>query len=570
MFTQTAKETLNLQSDGETMIDQPAISTAPPRPFKLVFRDGHISLDDQRMLLIHAGAFSALRKEMMDSLGADRTRGLLTRMGYAAGLQDFYMAHEKMPDAEPLELMEVGPRLHMLEGIVNARPVHIEIDMAEGRFFGEFEWSGSFEAEVYAQQFGVSDEPVCWHQVGYACGYTSALMGKFILFREMECAAAGNAGCRIIGKVLDDWGDNEDVKADLRYFKPDAIAEQILQLQTQVEELRHAFDERTTLGDMVGDSEAFRQSCDLIRRGAKSTVTVLLLGETGVGKEMFARGLHSVSNRADKPFLAINCAALPEQLLESELFGVEKGAFTGAHVSRPGRFERADGGTLFLDEVGELSFSAQAKLLRVLQEGEFERVGDTRVRTVDVRLVAATNVDLQEAVRTGHFRADLYYRLNIYPVRVPPLRERVEDIPYLIKRFIVKHSVRHDKEVRGVTPEAMQALQEYNWPGNIRELENMIERGVILAQHHGMIELADLFPSITIAPPSESMAPICVDSSLSLEKMVNLLIDRNTSLEELENRLLDAAVARSRGNLSCAARLLGMTRPQLAYRLKKK
>jgi two-component system response regulator HydG len=194
------------------------------------------------------------------------------------------------------------------------------------------------------------------------------------------------------------------------------------------------------------------------------------------------------------PLIAVNCAALPEQLIESELFGVEKGAFTGAQQSRPGRFERAHGGTLFLDEIGELSASAQVKLLRVLQEGELERIGDTRTRKVDVRVVAATNVDLKQAVEEGRFRRDLYYRLNVYPVTIPPLRDRKEDIALLAQRFLEKYLVRHSKKVLGITDQAMHALKQYSWPGNVRELENVIERGVILAPAGGRIDLADLFP----------------------------------------------------------------------------
>ena len=222
-------------------------------------------------------------------------------------------------------------------------------------------------------------------------------------------------------------------------------------------------------------------------------MTVLFLGETGVGKEIFARMLHRMGRRSEQPFVAVNCAALPENLIEAELFGVVKGAYTGATDSRPGRFERAHGGTLFLDEIGTLTLSAQAKLLRALQEGEIERVGDSQTRKVDVRLLAATNVDLKDAVARGTFREDLYFRLTTFPVRIPPLRERRDDIPLLMRHFLHRFSQRHGKTVGSFAPEAVEALLSYAFPGNIRELENMIERGVLLADAGEPIGISHLF-----------------------------------------------------------------------------
>ena len=220
----------------------------------------------------------------------------------------------------------------------------------------------------------------------------------------------------------------------------------------------------------------------MVKKVAPTDATVLFLGESGVGKEIFSHNLHRLSKRAKGPFIAVNCAAIPEQLAESELFGVEKGGFTGATVSRPGRFERAHGGTLFLDEIGTLSFTAQGKLLRALQEGEIERVGDTQVRKVDVRVIAATNVNLRDAVRDGSFREDLYFRLNVFPVRVPPLRDRRDDIPLMMNWFMQRACKKHGKAITGFRERAVDALINYRWPGNVREMENMIERAVILGR----------------------------------------------------------------------------------------
>jgi transcriptional regulator with PAS, ATPase and Fis domain len=263
-------------------------------------------------------------------------------------------------------------------------------------------------------------------------------------------------------------------------------------------------------------------------------------------------------------------------LLEPTLFGYAKGAFTGAITAKSGYFEDADSGTLFLDEIGELPLAAQAKLLRVLQEGEIERLGDERTRKVNVRLVAATNVNLQEAVAAGQFRRDLFYRLNIYPITIPPLRDRVADIPPLIDAMLTRFCSLHDKRVAGLTDKAMRALKVHPWPGNVRELENVIERGVILAPHNGWIEAEHLF----VGPVPQESAHSSFTKEGVLEEssqaasadrldLPDAVLDAGISLDTLEQELLQRAVKRAKGNLSAAARLLGITRPQLNYRLKK-
>jgi transcriptional regulator with PAS, ATPase and Fis domain len=298
----------------------------------------------------------------------------------------------------------------------------------------------------------------------------------------------------------------------------------------------------------------------------------LLTGETGVGKERFARTLHAMSPRANKPFVAINCAALPNDLIESELFGAEKGAYTGAGTARPGRFERADGGTLFLDELGELPPAAQAKLLRVLQTGEVERLGATATRKVDVRVVAATNVDLDAAVEAGRFRRDLMYRLNVFPIAIPPLRERFEDIEPLANHMLRQFMVLHNKRVAGITDRALDAMRSYPWPGNIRELENLIERGLIIASPGQMVDVDDLF---AVAPTPSASVTLSASGELKqatasdIDTLFDELQKRGLSLDALEDALIQQAVDRAGGNLSAAARSLGLTRPQLSYRLQK-
>ncbi len=293
---------------------------------------------------------------------------------------------------------------------------------------------------------------------------------------------------------------------------------------------------------MVGQAPAFRAFMDTVRQAAPSSATVLLIGESGTGKELAARAIHELSTRAKAPFIAVNCAALPETILEAELFGVEKGAFTGAVARKEGRFERASGGTLFLDEVGEMSLAAQVKLLRVLQEGEIERLGGTQTVKVDVRLVAATNNDLTREVAEGRFREDLYYRLNVVEVRIPALASRREDIPLLADYFLRRYSAKNAKAVRGFSAEALSTLENYAWPGNVRELEHAVERAVVLSRNE-VLEAGDLPESVRKGP---------------LGSASQLVIPIGTPMEEIERRVIHETLRHTKGDKTLAARLLGI------------
>ncbi len=530
---------------------------------------GAIWLGDRRMVLMHTNALAALRQDLITSVGPEHARRILTRMGYASGLSDAEYAKKTRPGEDMRDSFMVGPQLHMLEGAARVTPVKLAFDIAAGQFFGEFRWDHSWEAYAHRQKFGVVEDPACWTLMGYASGYTSAFMGRLILFKETLCAACGADHCQIIGRPIEEWPDGE---AHRVYFTDDSLMEKMEALQSQVEALKSTLEPVTQGGQLIGNSSAFRKAYTLMQKVASTQATVLLTGETGVGKERFARALHELSSRADKPFVAVNCAALPAELIEAELFGVEKGAYTGAHAARAGRFERADGGTLLLDEVGELPLAAQAKLLRVLQEGEIERVGGEATRKVNVRLVAATNVDLEQAVAAGRFRRDLMYRLNVYPICIPPLRERKTDIELLAQGMLARFCALHSKRVLGFEERALQALLQHDWPGNVRELENLVERGVILAGQSGMVEVEHLFPNQpetaqTSLDAHGHLAPLptAKDDDLSAR-----ILDSGSTLDEVEARVLDHAMARARGNLSEAARLLGLTRPQMAYRQKQR
>lgn len=278
--------------------------------------------------------------------------------------------------------------------------------------------------------------------------------------------------------------------------------------------------------------------------------------------------MHETSDRSSAPFVAVNCAARPETLIEADLFGVEKGAFTGATIAKQGRFERADGGTLLLDEIGCLSMEAQAKLLRVLQEGEFERVGDQKARRVNVRIVAATNEDLEVSVQKGTFRSDLYYRLNIFPIQTPRLRERKDDIPALANYFMERFSKLHQRHLSGFSESAVNAMLEYEWPGNVRELENAIERATLMASPDGAIELANLPPSIT-KRATPSAVPQTERQQLSPIEGKNDLAAPFAQIQDAEFMVIKDVIERRKGNLSLAARDLGITRAKLSYRVKK-
>jgi DNA-binding NtrC family response regulator/predicted hydrocarbon binding protein len=553
-------------------------------------RDGRIWLDDQRMLLIHAKALGALRKELIDHVGTDAARGYLTRMGYCAGVCDAKLARKVRVKSSLNDMFVVGPQMHCLEGIGLSEVVRLDIDVERGIHYGEFLWTSSVEDEENMRHFVVDTEPACWMQTGYASGYSTEFMGRPVLYREVECLSMGQMSCRIVGKLVEDW--DEDARKDMCFMVPETVAKSPAMPARQPSATARPSAGTGNPDNPVGISPGFNAVLNLLKKVAPTHATVLFLGESGVGKEVFARMLHRWSSRHAKPFVALNCAAIPENLIESELFGVERGAFTGASHSRAGRFERADGGTLFLDEIGTLSFGAQSKLLRVLQEGEVERVGDSSTRKINVRVIAATNVDLRDEVKTGNFREDLFFRLNVFPIRILPLRERREDIPLLMAHFLTKFNLRHERHLTGFTQRAVDAMLSYDWPGNVRELENIIERGVILASDGEAIDAPQLFSCgeqfsdqryainsegklVSVNPASFTVVPAKQDEVDRVTRRVNdLLIGGgeqsadNVSLDEIETMLLRKAIDAARGNVAAAARSLGITRPQMLYRLK--
>jgi DNA-binding NtrC family response regulator len=343
-------------------------------------------------------------------------------------------------------------------------------------------------------------------------------------------------------------------------LKPFSLAELVLiirkelaahQIRVENRSLREALGQRYQYENIVARGEKMQAVLALVERVAPTNATVLLGGESGVGKDLIARAIHQHSHRASGPFIKINSTAIPENLLESELFGYEKGAFTGAAASKPGKFELADKGTLFLDEIGDVPAATQVKLLRVLQEREFERLGGTKTLKVDVRLIAATNRDLRAALEEGTFREDLYYRLNVVAIDIPPLRDHREDIPALADFFFQRYARESDKPVQGITPAALKLLVDYHWPGNVRELQNVIERAVTLSsQPH--IDVPDIH--LDSRKPAADFAPV---------------IPEGMTLDQWEDEIIRQALKQANGNKSQAARALGLSRNALRYRLSK-
>lgn len=322
-------------------------------------------------------------------------------------------------------------------------------------------------------------------------------------------------------------------------------------LTTENKQLRDRLESRTRFDQMVGESEPMQRVYSLVEMVADSDVTVLLTGESGTGKELISRAIHHKSPRADGPFITLNCGALPDNLFESELFGYEKGAFTGAMATKMGRFELADGGTLLLDEVGELSLKSQVDFLRVLETKEFRRLGGTKLLKVDTRIIAATNRNLEEAVKQGDFREDLYYRLNVVPIRLPPLRDRADDVPLLVDRFLAECSAQHHREPKDVSREAMRLLRLYGWPGNIRQLRNLMER-LVVTMKDSMIQPEHL--------PEEIQA--------SKEDARTMVVTLGTSLDQLEREVIQRTLTEITNHREKAAKLLGISLRALQYKIK--
>jgi two-component system response regulator HydG len=519
---------------------------------------GVIRFAGQRALLLDAVAMGLLRKYLVENFGLTAARTVLTQFGFAHGwrMAEAMQAEFKWDSDE--DWRRAGTRIHALEGLFRVEPGSTGPLSKEGVML-----VGSYEAEQHLLHFGRSDLPVCWTISGLTSGYLSKTAGQETYVLEDRCMGKGDAACHLFARTRSEWGDEH--AEELRFFEPKRleecldvslhrVTETLKAAERKLREHRRALvrvarDVEEPLG-IIAKSRTMGQVVDLARRVAKVDSTVLITGESGSGKERIARLVHDESTRAAGPFIAVNCGAITETLLESELFGHARGAFTGATQDRPGLFESANGGTLLLDEVGEVSSGMQVKLLRVLQEREVRRVGENKSRRVDVRVVAATNRDLAHGVAGGTFRQDLYYRLKVVELHVPPLRERRDDILPLGRVLLADSALRMKRKIVGLAPGAADQLLRYEWPGNVRELENAMERAVALARGN-RVDLEDLPEEIRQAFPR----PVATSGAVR-------------PLDEVEKEYIVAALELNGGNQTHTAAQLKIGSATLYRKLK--
>jgi DNA-binding NtrC family response regulator len=500
---------------------------------------GIIRLHEQRVVILSAAAMGLMRKELIDTLGLETARRLLLRFGFADGYHDAVSLRDRSRWSSPLDGLRAGAMLHALEGIVRADVQSVEYDEATGQFEERVVWHDSYEAEQHVHHYGQSAVPVCWSLVGYSSGFVSACTGKEIYFAEAKCLGQGSKSCTAVGRDADSWGEQiESLRADFQTADlgheverlRDAVARRVKELdrrerlldrrERELNLLRERVNRHAASKQFIAASPSMQEVLEMAARVAPLDTTVLVYGESGTGKEFIVRMIHDQSPRAAAPFVSINCAALTETLLESELFGHVRGAFTGAVRDEAGLFEVAGTGTIFLDEIGEVAPTVQATLLRALQEREIRRVGGERNIKINARVVAATNRDLRAAVDAGTFREDLFFRLGAFVITVPPLRERREDIPALVHAFLVRAASRMKKDVKAVSADAMTALIHYRWPGNVRELEHAVERAVILTNGTS-IRVRNLPPEVT-----QKAKHRAGDDTLDLQEQERMMIER--------------------------------------------
>lgn len=519
------------------------------------FSPGFVGIQGRRLLIHDLSSLGHFRRDLIESVGLDMARRILTRKGFfwgqadSAGMKRLFNWKDKnewiMATAELIEIMGMA-KAEVTKLVIEEKIVDIEIQCTD-----------SVEVEQHHNEFGVSSSPVCWVITGYLSGYTSYCLNQDIYFSESQCQGAKASKCSFTGKNLSSWGNA--IKQELPFFFAEDIQKRVQQLTSKIREQQRELAKKykqlksvQKSSDSIGietRSRAYRNVLNLAYRVASFDTTILITGETGVGKEVLARRIHELSNRSKFPFLAVNCSALPESLLENELFGHKAGAFTGAHNKEIGLFEAAQHGTIFLDEIGDISLATQVKLLRFLQSKEIKPVGETQPQLIDVRIISATNLDLDMLVREGRFRKDLLYRLRVLQMTVPPLRERPDDILPLARHFLEKLQQKlHISSLR-LSTDTVDILLGYQWPGNVRELENAMEHAAILS--------TDGY----ITPES---LPIAIrDRAVSFQPS-----NEQKSLQQIETEHIRSILEQTAGNRAEAARILNISESTLYRRLR--
>src|SRR5581483_1465033 len=514
---------------------------------------GMVHFAGQRALIFDAVAQGLLRKELIETYGERTTRGILSRFGYIHGRRLAVALKSKFKWDSDKDWQEAGARILALQGLFMLDPKSPDPLGPEGGT-----WRVSYEAEQHLLLKGRSDNPVCWNLCGMLSGYLSFALDKEMYALEDKCIGKGDTACHVVIKSETDWG--EEVGGELAVFKRVGIDEALRDVTTTLKKTETELRERTRKlaaiakieedpADLLARSSEMRKLMELAKTIAAIDSTVLITGESGTGKERVARFVHDHSAHAAGPFIAVNCGAITETLLESELFGHARGAFTGASTDRAGLFEAANGGTLFLDEVGEISLPMQVKLLRALQEREVRRVGENKSRSINVRILSATNKNLKTEVAEKRFREDLYYRLNVVELSVPPLRNRREDILPLARLLLAEAAIQMKRNVDGLTVPAADQLIGYAWPGNVRELANAMERAVAVAKTN-RVDIEDLPPEVRQVMPLVS------------EKGVPRF------LRDIEKDCILGALEKTDGNRRKAADLMGVGVATLYRKLK--
>ena len=497
---------------------------------------GRLTVSNSRLVLLAPRAYAEIVSELW-RVDAKNTPTRLFQVGYRGGenwgKHDFPTPLDEQADGE-----QIAEKLRQILLFFGWSSLH---SWGQDPFLGEFLITNSVEIDAFRLLEIPQDAPrgVCYIHAGFISGYLSTALGKSSRVKEAQCAYHGGTFCRF---VVERSSRRRKRTAESPAVPTDALV------------------------SMTVASANMRALYQKISEIAKTSAAVLLIGETGVGKELLARHLHAQSNRSHRALVAVNCAALPDTLLEAELFGVEKGAYTGATVSRPGRFELANGGTLFLDEVADLSPVAQAKLLRVLQDGTFERLGSNVTRRSEFRLVCASTERLHLFVSRGLFRKDLYFRIGTVPIHIPPLRQRVEDIKALVEHFVVHFAEKYAKRPIDLDEEAWNQLLSYSYPGNVRELASIIERVTILESEVSQEFATSLVVTNMPDPENENHDIREEDPILSL---TTRLVNTGLNLDELKQRLISSCLESNGGNITKTARQLGLTRRQMSYYVNK-
>ncbi|SDJ89059.1 DNA-binding transcriptional response regulator, NtrC family, contains REC, AAA-type ATPase, and a Fis-type DNA-binding domains [Ferrimonas sediminum] len=524
-----------------------------PREFLDFLPDeGLIKFKDQRMVLLDAVALGLLRKELIDQFGTFVARCILTRFGYAHGWRTGQILSSEFPEVylDP----QSGSHLHMLFGIT--KTFAFKPRRGDDNTLLEVHWHNSYEAEQHQLSIGESDDPVCWTLTGFASGFESWKHNREVYFIEDMCTGKGDPYCRVTGKFKEDWG--EELEPHKPFFSMASSDSLLKELTKRLELTQRALKasqqgkepQQQTVEGFITQNREMTRLIQLAARVAKVDSSVVVSGESGVGKERLSRFIHERSNRSAQPFVAINCGALTETLLESELFGHKRGAFTGADRDRAGLFEEADKGTLFLDEIGEISAAMQLKLLRTLQEQEVRRVGENHCRKVNVRIICATNRNLEQEVAQGHFRADLYYRLCVVELKIPSLRQRHEDILPLARSILESKNRQMGRNIRGFSNKVARILEGHSWPGNIREMQNVVEYCTALC-HGREITTEDL--------PASLNAPANLPQRIAAHAL---------SLEEMEREYILSVVRACKGNKAQAMKILSIGKATLYRKLK--